>query len=114
MRPIDGAFSDYGEQLYEFRQLGDEIEFENYALYAAYRTSGKFYLLAKGGYLYRETDISRPSRKTNISYKASDYGSNFSLCLGGGLRLGNIQAEIQFSRLSDDIDFIELGANYVF
>lgn len=85
---------------------GGEWDADTLAVYAAYRTSGDFYVKGKAGYLNQDIK----GTGTGAARITSGDDSGFSYGLGVGWRTDRKSAfEIEYTAASDELTFISLG-----
>ncbi len=77
-------------------------EMDTLAAYAAFRTAGPVYLKARAGIV--DADV-----ETRADTESS---TRFSAGLGIGLSVGIAQFELEYTTLTDDVDFIGLAVNF--
>ena len=78
---------------------GADVKVGTEALYVALRTAGPIYFKGRVGTLQEKVEIG------NVS--GTDSGSSYSL--GIGFSLGLVQAELDFTRVESDINYVSLG-----
>lgn len=78
---------------------GADVKVGTEALYVALRTAGPIYFKGRVGTLQEKVEIG--------SVSGTDSGSSYSL--GIGFSLGLVQAELDFTRVEADINYISLG-----
>lgn len=78
---------------------GADVKVETEALYVALRTAGPFYFKGRVGTLQEKVKIGNKS--------GTDSGSSYSL--GFGFSVGLVQAELDFTRVESDINYVSLG-----
>ena len=76
-----------------------DIEVDTVGIYATYRTPGTVFVKARGGFV-----------NWDINGIADD--TDTSLGIGLGFSLGLIKFELEYTQISDDIDFVSLGVQF--
>lgn len=85
------------------RFAGQDVEVDTRGLYAALRTAGPVYLIAKAGIVRSEVEVSGAGSSSDTE---SAFGAGF------GFSLGVAQIELEYTRLHEDIDFLSLGLRF--
>lgn len=84
----------------------DEFAMNSVAVAAVLRSTGRVYLMGKAGYRYVSTSIQELNEDPSGSLLAGGIGWRWGKSLSG--------VELQYGRLTDDIDQISLGISYGF
>ncbi len=79
-----------------------DVSINTQALYAAFRTAGPVYLIAKAGVLREEVDIG--------GFSESDSG--LSGGIGVGFSLGIAQLELEYTVVEEDVAYASLGVRF--
>ena len=116
-----------------------DISVETSALYGVYRTSGPLYAKIKAGAVSVKADISVAATNASVSVvdslnrttvlaasqigldlqdfsgESSDRKTEFSAGIGAGYKFGNkVAAELEYTRLNDDLDLYTVSVKYFF
>ena len=78
------------------------VNIDTQAIYAAFRTAGPVYLIAKAGVLREEVDIG--------GFSESDSG--LSGGIGVGFSLGVAQLELEYTMVEEDVAYASLGVRF--
>ncbi len=78
---------------------GRDLNVDTAALYAAFRSAGPIYLIAKAGGAW----IDRTGR-------GSDTGASYGV--GVGFSLALLDLELEYTRIHNDVDFLSLGVRF--
>jgi hypothetical protein len=84
----------------------DEFAMNSIAVSGVLRSTGRVYLIGKAGYRYVSTSIEELNESPSGSLLAGGVGWRWGESLSG--------VELQYTRLTDDIDQISLGVSYGF
>ena len=76
-----------------------DVEIDTVGIYATYRTPGFVFVKARGGFV-----------NWDINGVADD--TDTSLGIGLGFDLGLIKFELEYTQISDEIDFVSLGVQF--
>jgi hypothetical protein len=81
---------------------GQDLQVDTRGLYAAFRTAGPVYLIAKAGMVRTEIEAGGVSQSdTDTAYGA-----------GLGFSIGIAQFELEYTRMHEDVDFVSLGLRF--
>ena len=97
---------------FEIGPFDGEIDVWTLAVYAAYRApiADMVYLKGKLGVIYEDFEMSVSGFPSE-----SDTDTRFSGGVGAGLNINEqLSAEIEYTLLDDDAEYLSLGLNYIF
>lgn len=106
----------YSEDLEEdyFYGFSGDAELDTTAIYAAYRTPGTVYFLAKAGILHEKFELETSSFYWTAESE-SETDTGLSVGIGGGVRLGDhVLIEAEYTVIEQDADFLGLSASVQF
>lgn len=105
---LDYLKSDLLTEILSFRQAVVPVfgrDITSVAVYGALRSQGKFYGMAKLGYMAKKTSI----------FNETDSATGYSYGVGGGIRLNKTASiEAEYTSLSSDFKFIGLSLRFTF
>lgn len=96
-----------------------EVTIWTLAAYGAYRhpLNAQAYLKGKLGLLYESVEMEYSGTMFGVSYSGSDSETDtgLSLGIGGGYKINDqMTAEVEYSIIEEDVDYLSVGLNFKF
>lgn len=97
-----GVQGEFTTTIDEGSAAGADVSIDTQAVYAALRTAGPVYLIAKAGVLHERVKVG----------SASDTDSGGSAGLGVGFSLGVAQIEVEYTQIEKDVSYLSVGVRF--